>query len=163
MDTALPLALHPPDPAVRVRRARLSDVESLRQTCWPEHTPGRVYQILSRAQRHARQGNGAALVLLTGDDRAFGFGQVTLWPTCAEITDLIVQAGYRGQGLGTVLIQHLTQEARRLDVTTLEIGATVQNTGALALYRRLGFQDSHTLNVNLEHGIELVQYLRLML
>ncbi|MCB9453147.1 MAG: GNAT family N-acetyltransferase [Anaerolineaceae bacterium] len=159
MFTGLPLALHPPNPAIRLRRARLTDADALHQTCWPERSFGPVYQLLSRANQYFGAGRGAGFVLLSEDENPIGFGQFTLWPTCAEISDLIVAETYRGQGRGTALIQHIAQEARRIGATTLEIGAALDNPRALALYHRLGFTDSHV--VHLLNGIESVQYLRL--
>lgn len=159
MTGGIPLALHPPDPAVRLRRSRLTDAESLRQTCWPERPFGSIYQLLSRVQQYYGLNRGAGFVLLASDEQPIGFGQFTVWPTCAEISDLVVAEAYRGKGLGTALIQHIAQEAGRGGVTTLEIGAVLDNVRALALYHRLGFTDSHT--IHLQEGIETIQYLRL--
>jgi ribosomal protein S18 acetylase RimI-like enzyme len=159
MTGEIPLALRPPDPAVRLRRARLTDAEALRRACWPERSFGSVYQLLSRAQQHYGLNRGAGFVLLTADEQPIGFGQFTVWPTCTEISDLIVAEACQGRGLGTALIQHIAQEARRSGMTVLEIGSALDNPRALALYRRLGFVESHT--IHLRDGIETIQYLRL--
>jgi len=57
----------------------------------------------------------------------------------AEIADLVVSTAWRDQGVGTALIQVLTQIAQAGRIWHLEIGVTDDNERALALYRRLGF------------------------
>jgi ribosomal protein S18 acetylase RimI-like enzyme len=90
-----------------------------------------------------------------------GFGQLTLWPKCAELSDLVIAAPYRGNGLGTTLVQYLARTAREMHATCLEIGAAYSNPQALALYRHLGFQDQRTLQLDLGDGNEAVLFLRL--
>ena len=88
-----------------------------------------------------------------------GFGLLTLWPRAAEISDLVVNAQYRGQGIGSAIITYLTETARDLQVRTLEIGVALSNPRALALYRRLGFTDHRTIDIDLGSGLETVLYL----
>jgi GNAT superfamily N-acetyltransferase len=86
-----------------------------------------------------------------------------MWPTCAEISDMVVTQPYRNQGIGTAIIQSLAQVAIRMGAEELEIGAALDNPRAASLYRRLGFADSHTVMLNLETGKERVLFLRLSL
>ena len=46
---------------------------------------------------------------------------------------------YRGQGLGTRLLQSCISEARKSGITRVELEARVDNVHALKLYERLGF------------------------
>ncbi|MBI5667200.1 MAG: GNAT family N-acetyltransferase [Chloroflexi bacterium] len=157
------LALHSPDPAVMVRPVRLTDAEPLHARCWPSRPFAAVYNLLSRTIRNAADGRGLGLVVLDDEGEVQGYGQTALWPTCAEISDLVVTEAYRGRGFGTALIQHLAREAARLQAPAIEIGAALSNPRALALYRRLGFEDSHTLMLNVGQGKEAVLFLRLEL
>ena len=86
-----------------------------------------------------------------------------MWPSCAEISDMVVVETYRGRGLGTALIQALVRQALKLGADEAEIGAALNNPRAAALYRRLGFEDSHTVLLNLGKGKEHVLFLRLNL
>ncbi len=159
----IPLALRPPDARVAMRPVRLADAELLRDQCWPERPFAAVYQLVMRARQNALQGRGVGVVALAEATGVKGYGQLTLWPGCAEISDLVVVAAYRGQGIGTAMIQYLVRAAREMHVSCLEIGAALSNTGAVALYRRLGFVDDHTVWLNLGEGKEPVLFLRLNL
>jgi ribosomal protein S18 acetylase RimI-like enzyme len=157
------LALLPPDAAVKIRPVRISDTSALHENCWPERTYEEVYQLVRRAQQIAGQGRGLGIVAL-GEDGAsvIGYGQLTAWPNCGELSDLVVTPAYRGRGLGTTLIQYLTRAAREMHLPCVEIGAVVSNQRALALYRRLGFKDSHTLSFRGQRNEEDVVILRLV-
>jgi ribosomal protein S18 acetylase RimI-like enzyme len=119
----------------------------------------RIMELLHRAQRLETNRRGLGAVA-TWDDRLCGFGMLTLWPRAAEISDLFVNAAYRGRGIGTSLIRYLTEAARELNVGTLEIGVALSNPHALALYRRLGFVDERTIEIDLGQGPEPVLYLQ---
>lgn len=161
--TETPLGLLPPDPHVRIRPVRLSDCVALHTTCWPERTYEAIYRFVARAQQNATQGRGFGAVVVDDEDEILGFAQLTLWPRCGEISDLIVAEAYRGQGLGTALIQYLARAARDMHVDCIEIGAMMRNSRAIALYRRLGFVDDRTDLMITELGKENVLYLILRL
>ncbi len=120
-----------------------------------------VYGVVSRAVRSTAQERGLGLVITSASGLAIGFGQYSVWPACAEISDLVVSESHRGRGLGTALIQALLQHALQRGITTFEIGVSLNNPRAAALYRRLGFADSHTVMLHLDQGLERVQFLRL--
>lgn len=160
----LPPALESPNPNIYIRPVHLTDITCLHETCWPERPHSVVHQLIARAQQSARQGRGLGVVIQeTRDtpDALCGYGQLTMWSRGGEISDLVVAEAYRGQGLGTAIIQYLVRAAREMHAPMVEIGAAFSNPGAMALYRRLGFQDDHTIMLNLGEGLEEVLYLRL--
>ena len=61
-----------------------------------------------------------------------------------HINNVAVLPRFRGQGIGTRLLQHVLTEARRLGAhrATLEVRAS--NHGALRLYERMGFSVAAT-------------------
>lgn len=154
-------ALQPPDPHITIRPVVLADIEALRTHCWPERDADSIYRFIARIRQAARDGRGLGAVVLDAERETVGYGQVILWPRCAEISDLIIAPEQRGNGLGTALIQYLVQAARNMHVECLEIGAALSNPGAVNLYRRLGFRDSYTQVMPLENGNEEVLYLRI--
>lgn len=160
---AIPLAMQSPDAQVNMRPVRLSDAELLRTQCWPERSFVAIYQLVMRARQNALQGRGLGVVAVDTARALKGYGQLTLWPGCAEISDLVVSPSYRGQGVGTAVVQYLVRAAREMHVPCVEIGAAVSNPGAVTLYRRLGFVDDHTVHLNLGDGKEPVLFLRLVL
>jgi ribosomal protein S18 acetylase RimI-like enzyme len=158
----LPLALHPPDTNLKIRPVRLTDAETLQHQCWPDRSHLSIYHLVMRAQQNAKQGRGLGIVVM-GEEVGLikGYGQLTLWPNCGEISDLVVPERYRGQGIGTGMIQYLVRTAREMHVGCVEIGAALSNAGAVALYRRLGFEDSHTMQLDVGDGRETVLFLRM--
>lgn len=155
-----PLALQPPDPNIHIRPVRLGDIEPLRESCWPERTSEAIYHFISRIRQTASQGRGLGVVVAE-QETVRGYGQLALWPRCAEISDLIITADCRGQGLGTAIIQYLTRAARDMHTGCVDIGAAQSNPRALALYRRLGFRDSFTQTMPVDGVDQEVLYLRI--
>jgi ribosomal protein S18 acetylase RimI-like enzyme len=150
-----PGTLHPPS---LIRPVQLSDAAHLQQMCWPDRSIDSITELLVRAERLAQTRRGMGVVGLR-DGAACAYGMLTLWPRTAEISDLIVNALYRNQGMGSQIITHLTEAARHLHTQILEIGVALSNPRALVLYRRLGFTDHHTVSIDLGNGPEPVLYL----
>ena len=159
--TKQPLALQTPPPSITMRPVRATDSDRLRASCWPNRSFLTIYNLVMRTVRNTADSRGLGLVVVAPDDIPLAYGQFTLWPTCAEISDLVVAEPLRGQGVGTALIQALVKRARKQGATAFEIGVALDNPRAAALYRRLGFEDSHTVMMDLERGKEKILFLRL--
>lgn len=155
------IALQSPSPQVTVRPVRLSDTTDLQQHCWSERSPDSIYRFISRIRHTALSGRGLGVVVIGEENAVIGYGQFVMWPRCGEISDLIIAPAYRRRGLGTVLIQYLVRAAREMHADCVDIGAVLSNPGAIALYRRLGFQDSYRQKMNFGDGNEEVLYLRI--
>jgi ribosomal protein S18 acetylase RimI-like enzyme len=157
-----PPALQQPDPQFAIRPVTLSDVGSLETCLWHNQNIDAINDFVLRVLKFEEQQRGIGIVVV--DDSLssasiIAYGQITQWIKCAEISDLIVHPDYRGQGIGTAMIQHLTHYGLKRKVNCVELGVTMTNQRALALYRRLGFQDSYTLQLDLGEGVEPVLYL----
>jgi ribosomal protein S18 acetylase RimI-like enzyme len=157
------VALHLPDPLILTRPVRLSDTDSLYADCWPDRSFSAIYNLVQRAVRSVTDGRGSGVVIPGENGKVLGYGQVLMWPSCAEISDVVVNEQFRSRGYGTAIIQTLVQRALKLGADEAEIGASVTNIRAIALYRRLGFEDSHTILLDLGKGKENVLFLRLHL
>ena len=57
------------------------------------------------------------------------------------ISDLSVDAAYRGQGIGSKLMASLEVFARQGGFTSIHVAALTDNTRALDLYHKLGYSD----------------------
>jgi ribosomal protein S18 acetylase RimI-like enzyme len=143
-----------------VRRVSPDDAAQLQQSCWANWPVEVVSEALERVEILAQQGRGFAVVACQGE-RILGYGQMTVWPRAAEISDLIVAPPYRDNGIGTALIGYLVDKVRTWHLPCVEIGAALSNPRALALYRRLGFKDARTIELDLGSGPETVVYLNL--
>lgn len=152
------MALPHNTPSILIRPARLADAANLNMMCWPERSHESVFELLHRTQKLAQNERGLGVVA-TWNNNPCGFGMLTLWPRAAEISDLIVNANYRSQGIGSLIIDYLTNAALDMRVQVLEIGVALSNPRALALYRRLGFIDGRTIELELGNGPEPVLYL----
>lgn len=153
MSTILKLTLLPFD---------LSQIPALHRACWPEVPFDHLLDLLSNIVRRCQRGRAWALTALQGGEPV-GFGQLSQWTKCAEISDLIVSACHRGQGVGTEIINGLLDIARQQGFREVEIGVAETNAGALDLYQRMGFEIKRRITVNLGNGLEPVLYLRLVL
>lgn len=147
-----------PSAAVALRPVQVADAPALHLTCWPQRPVSQIARLLQQADRLAQQKRGLGIVAMLAGE-VCGFGLLTLYPRAAEISDLIVSPTLRGQGIGTALITHLTQEAQQLGATVLEIGVARSNPRALSLYQRLGFVEVRTIQLDLGEGPEIVLYL----
>ncbi len=62
-------------------------------------------------------------------------------PDVAHVTQLCVSPRRRGQGIGTMLLRHAATELASHAIRAVTLTVTEANTGAVSLYRRLGFTD----------------------
>lgn len=151
----------PTNPVWRLRPADLTDALALQNDCLHHASLDRVRLLLQNVQRNARHNRGLGLVVEDAAGHLIGFGQLTLWARTAEISDLIVSETWRSQGIGSALITRLMEAARSRAKNRIEIGVALRNTRALALYRRLGFQEDRTLDLDIGDGLEPILFLRL--
>lgn len=160
--TSSAIALQSPKIPHNIRFVHLQDVDKLRQSCWEQfsitHCRERIKQIL----RAKKQGRGYGIVVETHTESdIIGFGQTIKMAKCAEISNLIVAEEFRGQGIGTAMIQYLIGLLRDKQVDCVEIGVAKSNPRALNLYLQLGFSFAYELMLNLGKGREPVAYLSL--
>ncbi len=78
--------------------------------------------------------------VITVDSRDIGFMQVTETADDLNIAQLHLAEGYRGLGIGTLIVADLIDRADRQG-KSLSLSAP-RNNRAIALYRRLGFRIS---------------------
>ena len=146
----------------QLRPTSPADAALLQESCWPERSVDAVRELLERAEGLSKHKRGLGLIAITGY-RALGYGQLTIWPRTCEISDLIVAADVRNQGIGTAIICDLIERARLWPMSQVEIGVAMNNPRAHALYLRLGFKDNRTVNLDLGMGPEPVMYLVMQL
>jgi ribosomal protein S18 acetylase RimI-like enzyme len=70
-----------------------------------------------------------------------------------NIHDVHVSAGARGAGLGTAMVETLAELGREHGHKKLTLEVSATNTGAIRLYRRLGFSGLENLPVTAPAGV----------
>lgn len=148
--------------AFSVRPVTLEDAAMLQSACYPYSSIDAVRELIHRALDLARRGRGVGMVAVN-ETGILGYGQLTLWPRAAEISDLNVTEALRSRGIGSALVQTLLEKCRLLHIAKVEIGAALSNPRAIALYRRLGFRDDRIIDLDLGDGIQPVMYLVMQL
>jgi ribosomal protein S18 acetylase RimI-like enzyme len=123
---------------VAIRPLMFSDTDDLQRNCFPSESPQSVADYVQRALRFVERGQAAHLVA-EANGHAVANAQLLCWRKRAEIGSLIVAEPLRGRGIGTALIEALSDAAADLGAEQVEIGADQDNRQALDLYRRLGF------------------------
>jgi ribosomal protein S18 acetylase RimI-like enzyme len=58
----------------------------------------------------------------------------------ALVDELYVREGWRGRGIGARALELVAEACRELGVAAMRLEVDVENTRAMALYRRLGFE-----------------------
>lgn len=126
---------------------------------WPDRTLPQTRQLLMRvmANRARQRGDGFLAVV---DGQRCGFGMITLWSRVAEISDLVVDPAYRGQGIGTALIRYLCEVAVHYHYVTVEIGVMADNQPAHRLYERLGFVEDRIIQHQFADSLHDIIYLQ---
>jgi len=81
-----------------------------------------------------------AFFLVRDDDVAAGCGGIKLVGTeYGELKRMYVRPQFRGRRFGELLIDHLTEYARRHSINTLRLETGIHQQAAIALYERVGF------------------------
>ena len=80
-------------------------------------------------------------LLALEDETVIGYAGTWILDDEAQITNVAVAPEYRGQKVGTGLMEHLIQEAKQRGATRMTLEVRPSNTAALALYAKFGFKD----------------------
>jgi ribosomal protein S18 acetylase RimI-like enzyme len=104
----------------------------------------RVQSVDLKLSLVAYDGRKAIGLALLGRRRAHGW-----------LYDFAVSPKYRGQGLGTRLLQTTTREAERAGVRDLELDVWEKRDDAIRLYQRAGFQHMRSYLIFQSTGAEL--------
>ena len=76
------------------------------------------------------------------DGGVVGFAMTTRQEDAAHVLDVVVDPAWRRRGLATRLLGHVARVVVGDGTPALTLEVRASNAGALALYRRLGFEDA---------------------
>lgn len=138
---------------VSIREATVEDAEAVRiyaTKLFSEKLPGLFRRPAPTLEdermyldNHSRQENSVVL-LAWADESVVGLlalrGETHPQEAHVGTIGISVDSGYRGRGIGTLLIERLLEWAASHGLHRIEIDAFANNTDAIRLYERLGFQ-----------------------
>lgn len=73
------------------------------------------------------------------DGHIVGYGGMLLIAEEGDITNIVVEEAFRGQGLGRKLMEFLLWEGQQSGIREFTLEVRVSNESAIRLYRSLGF------------------------
>jgi len=123
------------------RPAEITDASAVYSACYAKQNHAQFLQGFRHSIREQERGRRRHL-LAEGGKRIVGSGKLIRLPRKAEIADLAVTPIWQRRGIGTAMIHLLIAEAAQWGYGLVEIGAEISNSGALSLYRRLGFGEA---------------------
>ncbi|MBM3778341.1 MAG: ribosomal-protein-alanine N-acetyltransferase [Acidimicrobiia bacterium] len=86
--------------------------------------------------------------------RVAGFCATWLVVDEIHINNVAVRPAYRGNGIGTALLQHALAQSSRLGARRARLEVRASNAGALRLYERLGFSLAGVRRNYYSHPVE---------
>ena len=92
----------------------------------------------------------AVLGTALGADRLLGYGRLTLGAGLARISQLVVEPGCQGRGVGSLLMTALLERAREAGVAGLHLDARTSATG---FYARFGFAEVGAVFASAKTGL----------
>jgi RimJ/RimL family protein N-acetyltransferase len=133
---------------VTVREATLADVDALIELLVAVAGEGRwigteaPVDVDRRRRRMAEELEGGSAIHLIAEAGGVPVGQLGLRLAGYGVADLgmLVAAGWRGRGVGTVLLAEAIDRARAAGAHKLALQVWPHNTAAIALYERFGFR-----------------------
>lgn len=132
--------------AVQFRLAQAADWPGLHQGCYSQQTQVDTQPMFARALKRQENGQGMHLLACQSSD-IVGSAQLIWRGRAAELADIVVSPLWRGQGIGTALIQILEVQAAAHDWRPFEIGVESDNRRAYALYLRLGYKLERAITI----------------
>jgi ribosomal protein S18 acetylase RimI-like enzyme len=135
----------PPDLNFRIVDG--SDLRPLHTTCFPDKPFTQFHAHFEKMMGWQKNGRCCWLAACDEVGQIVGSGQLVVYPHGSELANLFVVPARRNEGIGTAMIEVLTAVARHLNLTSLEIGVSVNNGRALRLYQDLGFTVDRQVNL----------------
>ena len=156
---------------VHIRRASEADLETISALAgriWRAHYPS----ILSReqieymlrwmydiAQLRRDLQNGVVYELLLEGERPLGFCGYEEMPGHLKLHKLYLEVAEHGRGLGSMLLRHVEEEARRRGLQKVVLGVNRFNHKAIRAYRRNGYAIREPLRTDIGGGYVMDDYI----
>jgi ribosomal protein S18 acetylase RimI-like enzyme len=135
-----------PTPTDTIRKATITDLPAiitLENKCFPNplaYTPRQLHYLLTKAN--------STVLIHTHDNTLRGFIIILYHAgsTTAGIETIDVDPTYRHQGIGHRLLTAAENDMHTHHITRVRLEVSTQNTPAIALYQRAGYQTTELLS-----------------
>lgn len=147
-----------------MQEADFAVLAQLGETIWREH----YASIISHAQidymlnnrysaENLRQYLGAEdrwldIVKLTDQPIGYCSCALTAQSGVMKLEQFYLLAKFRGKGLGSLMLRHVEERARRLGCNTITLQVNKHNTTPIAIYRKAGFSVQEEAVFDIGHG-----------
>lgn len=129
---------------VRITLARADDAPAIAEMSRRLIEAGLPWSWNESRVRHYVQHPECTVLTARDRRRLAGFAIMEFYDVHAHLSLLAVQPGYRKQGVGRLLLEWLESTARTAGIFTVNLELRASNDGALAFYRKLGYQELGT-------------------
>jgi GNAT superfamily N-acetyltransferase len=132
---------------LRVREAEPGDLEAMTDLVGQLGYPSEESAVAGRLERLAADPTSWVYVAVD-DGRVVGVGALHVMPVLerddptARITAMVVDEGARRGGVGRALLDRLEETARAEGCARMYLTTRYEREGAVAFYRRMGFEDT---------------------
>lgn len=103
---------------------------------WPEALRTQLLAMQCEGRRRAAEGSESSILTVNGIDA--GWMAIQRLPEEVRLVEIMIDARFQGQGVGSHLVRELLSEAKGLGVP-LRLYVNRTNAGAVRFYERLGF------------------------
>jgi ribosomal protein S18 acetylase RimI-like enzyme len=152
----------------RAAEADLATVAALAGRIWRAYypailPPGQVEYMLERMYDLGRLrrdlGHGVVYELLFEGERPIGFCGYEELPGELKLHKLYLEVSEHGRGLGSMLLRHVEEEARRRGLPKVVLGVNRFNEKAIRAYRRNGYSIRGPLKTDIGGGFVMDDFI----
>jgi ribosomal protein S18 acetylase RimI-like enzyme len=147
--------------------ADLQAIESMARVIIPEVYGGYVplyhcqffieqFQILSALERQLQQ--GYAYFLLQAEGENYGYFAYIIHKDRVHLSKLYLLASARGKGLGQLAMDVTFTVAKNVGINKIDLIVNRENAGAIAFYKRNGFQIADSIETDFGNGTLVKDY-----
>lgn len=121
---------------IKIEKFKLDDLNLISHTLETDFDDFWSYNVLSKEL----QSPSSFYLCCKKNYEIVGFGGITITLDIAELNNIVIKKRLRGNGLSTIILKQLIEEAKAHDCTIINLEVASTNKVALGLYQKFGFK-----------------------
>jgi ribosomal protein S18 acetylase RimI-like enzyme len=106
-----------------------------------------------------QMGDGCQFILVYDEGELVGFASYQeIKPAAWKLHKIYVLASQQGKGTGKFVINHILEEIRKQEATSLQLQVNLNNK-AKGFYEKLGFREIKIINLDIGNGYFMNDYI----